>query len=194
MKSYPALILILLALSSNASAGAEVVLLTNSIDYHVSYPIFDFFARENITVKYIGKVDPTLLVYNYIARPPYFWSEKLFLTVCNVKSGSIIEINASTLEGGMFGTALKLKLYDSRQKLIDETTIPTTYSCIDHLEIGDVYGKYEVLGFGEVEGISYQHYSYYALKVEDAMDYQADVLNARSEDFPFLPARLPDVF
>jgi hypothetical protein len=126
---------------------------------------------ENLTVKYIGKVDPTLLVYNYIARPPYYWSEKLFLTVCNVKSGSIIEINASTLEGGMFGTALKLKLYDSRQKLIDETTIPTTYSCIDHLEIGDVYGKYEVLGFGEVEGISYQHYSYYALKVEDAMDH-----------------------
>ena len=39
------------------------------------------------------------------------------------------------------------------------------------LEPGQTYGKYTVLGFGELEGISFQHYSKYALKTEDALDH-----------------------
>jgi hypothetical protein len=132
---------------------------------------------RNITIQYNGKVDPTLLVYNYIARPPFYWSEKLLMTVCNVKQGSIIEINGSGLEEGMFGTELRLKLYNANHILIDSSSIPTTYSCLDYLEVGDTYGSYTVLGFGEVEGMTYHHYSYYALKVEDALDHIYRSLN-----------------
>jgi hypothetical protein len=126
---------------------------------------------SNITLRYNGKVDPTLLVYNHIARPPCYWEEKLFLTLCDVKPGDKLEISASTLDEGLFGTKLVLKLYNDKHRLIDVSEIPTAPSCIDPLEVNDVYGQYTVLGFTEVEGISYQHYSKYALKTEDAMDH-----------------------
>jgi LruC domain-containing protein len=131
----------------------------------------------NMTLRYNGVKDATALIYNYIARPPYYWSEKLFLTVCNLQPGAIIEINASGLEAGafgyddVFGTKLRLKLYNNFNQLIDESEIPTEPSCINPLESGQTYGKYTVLGFGEFEGISYQHYSKYALKTEDALDH-----------------------
>jgi hypothetical protein len=93
------------------------------------------------------------------------------MTVCDVKQGSIIEINASTLAEGIFGTQLILRLYDSKHALLDETKITTMYSCLNPLAVGQTYGPYKVLGLGEKEGISYHHYSYYALKVEDAIDH-----------------------
>jgi hypothetical protein len=131
----------------------------------------DHLGYRNITLRYNGPDASALHVYNYIARPPYYWSETLYLTICNVKSGDILEINGSYLDEGMFGTSLILKLYDNEVQLINKTEIPTAATCIDPLEVGQTFGLYKVLGFGKVIGISYHHYSKFALKTEDALDH-----------------------
>jgi len=131
----------------------------------------DHLGYRNITLKYNGPDESTLHVYNYIARPPYYWTETLFVTICNLNSGDIIEINGSYLEEGMFGTSLILKLYDKDCQLINTTEIPTLATCIDPMEVGQTYGYYKILGFGKVIGISYHHYSKFALTTEDALDH-----------------------
>jgi hypothetical protein len=137
----------------------------------------DILGYRNITLQYNGGVDPILLVYNVINRMPYSYNEKLLMSFCNVQPGDILEINGSMLEVGMFGTELKLRLYDEQHNLLDESVVDTTYSCLDYLEIGDQFGLYTVLGFEEFEDISYHHYSQYALNVENALDHTLRSLN-----------------
>jgi hypothetical protein len=101
----------------------------------------------------------------------------LLLTVCDVKQGSVIEIDGSHLDEGVFGTKgvfgnkLILRLYDSSYQLLDTSEIPTAPSCINPLKVGQTFGRYTVLGFGEEYGVSYHHYSKFALKTEDAIDH-----------------------
>jgi len=132
---------------------------------------------KTITVKYLGKVDPTLLVYNHIERPPYFWETKLLVTFCNVKPNDTLFINGSWTDAGFFGDKLILKLYNDSRGVIDVSEIPTVYTCLEPLRVSQRYGLYEILGFTYQDGTTYHHYSQYALKTEDALDHVLRSIN-----------------
>jgi hypothetical protein len=130
---------------------------------------WDYVGYQNLTLKFLGAKDPTVLAYNYISRPPYYWEMKLIYTFCDVDPGESIFVDASGLPAGMFGDKLILKTYDDCG-LIDETEIPTTYSCLKKLNVSQVYGAWEIMAIGPKNGTTYHHYSKFALEVEDALD------------------------
>jgi len=132
---------------------------------------------KTLTIKYLGVEDPTVLVYNHISRPPYYWETELFMSFCNVKQNDILFINGTYLDEGMFGSKLILKLYTDSQGVLDVSEIPTVYTCLDPLKIGQRYGLYEIINFSKQAGISYHHYSKFALKTEDALDHVLRSIN-----------------
>jgi hypothetical protein len=140
-----------------------------------------YVGYDSLELKYVGVIDPTLLVYNHISRPPFYWETKLLMSQCNVKTNTTIFIDASFLDEGMFGDKLILKLYNDcsggNRSLIDVTDIPTAYTCLEPLKINQRYGNYVVTNFTRKEGMSYHHYSQFALKTEDALDHVLRSIN-----------------
>ncbi|MHC4753192.1 MAG: DUF7467 domain-containing protein, partial [Planctomycetota bacterium] len=140
-----------------------------------------YVGYDSLELKYVGVIDPTLLVYNHISRPPFYWETKLLMSQCNVKTNTTIFIDASFLDEGMFGDKLILKLYNDcsggNRSLIDVTEIPTAYTCLEPLKINQRYGNYVVTNFTRKEGMSYHHYSQFALKTEDALDHVLRSIN-----------------
>jgi LruC domain-containing protein len=131
---------------------------------------WDHVGYQNLTLKFLGVKDPTVLAYNHISREPYYWETKLLYTFCNVDPGETIFVDASTLPTGIFGDKLILKTYDEECGLVDETEIPTAYSCLNILKPGQRYGPWEIVEVGMKNGTTYQHYTRFAREVEDAMD------------------------
>jgi hypothetical protein len=146
----------------------------------------DTIGYENLTLEYLGSGTVTVMAYNYISTPPFGWEMKHIYTYCNVTYGSEIFIDASGLPGGMFGSKLILKTYDSSNKLISEVEIPTAYSCLYKLTVGLKYGGHHwkdavwlITDVGEIIGQTYHHYSKIALELEDALD---DILFSINKD------------
>ncbi len=137
----------------------------------------DWVGYETLTIKYHDTIDPTLLVYNHISRPPYYWETKLFMSFCNVKQNDTIFINGSYLDQGMFGTKLILKLYNESRGVLDVTEISTVYTCLEPLKVGQRYGPWEIMDFTKKSGITYHHYSRFALTTEDALDHVLRSIN-----------------
>jgi hypothetical protein len=131
---------------------------------------WDIIGYRNVTLKYLGEENVTILAYNYISQMPFGWEQKLIYTYCNVTKDSEIFVDASELPGGKFGNKLILMVYNDSRYVIEETEISTVYSCLDHLKKGQIYGNFELVEIGELEGTTYKHFSRYALRVEDAMD------------------------
>jgi hypothetical protein len=125
---------------------------------------------ENITLKYTGTEEVTILAYNYVSLPPFSWELRLIYTYCNVTQNDEIFVDASRLDAGIFGKELYLKVFNGTNDLIDTVKIDTVYSCLFKLSVGQKYGDYYITALGEKKGISYKHYSRYALRVEDALD------------------------
>jgi hypothetical protein len=137
---------------------------------------WDYIGYESLTLQ--ADNDPegvfkggnkTILAYNYIAKPPFSWEMELFFTFCDVDPGETIFVDGSVLDEGKFGTKLILKTYDNGV-LLDETEIPTAYSCINPLLDGQKYGPWEIQDYVRKNGTTYHHYTNFALGVEDAID------------------------
>jgi hypothetical protein len=137
----------------------------------------DYVGYDTITLKYVGDDEPTIMVYNHISRPPFYWETKLLVTFCNVTKNDTLFINGSFTTEGMFGDQLLLKLYDESLGLIDITEIDTVYTCLEPIKIGQFYEDFEVMNFTRVEGQTYHHYSKYALRTEDALDHVLRSIN-----------------
>ena len=139
-----------------------------------------YIGYETLTIKYHDPIDPTLLVYNHISRPPYFWETKLLKSVCNVKQNDTIFIDGTWLDEGFLGDKLILKLMNGctgNDSVLDVTEIPTVYTCLEPLKIGQRYGPWEIINFTKKEGMIYHHYSKFALKTEDALDHVLRSIN-----------------
>jgi hypothetical protein len=137
----------------------------------------DVVGYKNLTLQASGDLaspflegNITVLAYNHISRPPYFWETRLMYTFCNIGSNSTIFVDASSLPEGMFGNKLILKAYNRSKGLLDEQEIPTLWSCLDQLKTGQEFGWWTVLEVGHKNGTTYNHYTKIALKVEDAID------------------------
>ncbi|MHC4751517.1 MAG: hypothetical protein ACYTFW_16805 [Planctomycetota bacterium] len=61
--------------------------------------------------------------------------------------------------------------------LLSETEINTLYTCLEPIQIGQLYGPFEVDGYSRVQGLSYHFYSNYAIKTEDALDHVLRSIN-----------------
>jgi hypothetical protein len=137
----------------------------------------DWIGYETLSLKYSGDDADTILIYNHINRPPFYWETKLLMSTCNVTDGDTIFINGSMLAEGMFGTKLILRIYDEDANLVETTDISTVYTCLEPLKIGQKYGPYEVTGFTKHKGTTYHHYSLFAQRTEDALDHILRSLN-----------------
>jgi hypothetical protein len=132
----------------------------------------DWIGYDTLTLKYLSsEEDTTILVYNHIAQPPFYYETRLLVTFCDVEYGDDLFINASFLPEGKFGTKLILKMYNETRGLIDQTEIGTVYTCLEPIKIGQTYGPYEVVDFTRLKGTTYHHYSKFALRTEDALDH-----------------------
>jgi LruC domain-containing protein len=129
-----------------------------------------YVGYQNLTLKFHGMDDRTVLSYNHISRMPFYDETKLLYTFCDVDYNETIFVDASSLDTGMFGEELILKVYSANRTLIGETTIPTTYSCLYQLEPGQRYGPWEIVDIGRKNATTYHHYSQFAIEVENAMD------------------------
>jgi hypothetical protein len=82
----------------------------------------------------------------------------------------------------MFGKKLILKTY-SGNTLVSEVEIPTAYSCLYKLQVGQEFGGkhgiWELTDVGELMGTTYFHYSRLARETEDAID---DILFSINKD------------
>jgi hypothetical protein len=131
----------------------------------------EYIGYETLELRYLGEDNGTVMVYNNINRPPYYWETEFMVTFCNLTQGDTFLIDGTYLDEGMLGDKIILKFYDDYHNLLDVTEINTVYTCLEPLEVDQVYGPYQVVSFNRHEGDSYHHYSQFAVKTEDALDH-----------------------